>query len=593
MRVTGSTGFEYILEDRPFKGGGEGEIYRIIGNHSKLVKLYHRDRITSTLEAKLLLMMKNPPNKSILAQVAWPLDIVYDSQKNFCGFVMPCLDINATLRDVYVYPPDENRKITFQQKLIIAQNICVVIDGVHRAGYVFGDFNPQNIGVNLKTGSVAFMDTDSYHIVIDKSTNRAFRCEVCAPGYVAPELLKKCISHTNLHPEDKQAAYARTPLDTFTMETDNFALAIHMFRLLMNGFHPFGGIKQLESASVASPGVGDQAILRDSYCFKPGNKHLSAAVPPLSVHPKEIGTLFARAFIDGKLDSKRRPNAAEWYRAMQIYERELAQCGYDHNHQYWSSLSICPWCEAEDRFADRMGLPRKMRVKPQPSVKPQKHRFIKWFLSLLFIGALGVATYTLLVENNIISPIDTVSSTSSSPSQYTFNFTTDSLNEFDDIKADSWYYEAVQFVVGNGILSGTSKNIFSPEETATRGMFVTALARLDNQETSGGNTYYEKSMKWAKANGICDGENPEQPITREQLATMLYRYAGSPSCDGDLNNFSDSQEISKFAIEGLQWAVNEKIINGEGNSRLNPKGTASRAEIATVIYRYCERAYKE
>ena len=145
------------------------------------------------LEEKLKLIVQRPPSSSVLNQVAWPLDVVYDSSGSFCGCVMPKLDITHELNEGYVYPPRTG--ITYKQKLILAQNICVVIHEVHKAGYVFGDFKPRNIGVNLNTGAVAFLDTDSYHIVLDKASNRAYRCNVCAPGYAAPELLKKCTDH--------------------------------------------------------------------------------------------------------------------------------------------------------------------------------------------------------------------------------------------------------------------------------------------------------------------------------------------------------------------------------------------------------------
>jgi DNA-binding helix-hairpin-helix protein with protein kinase domain len=220
------------------------------------------------MQAKITHMAQNPPSESVMTQVAWPLDPVFEENGAFAGFVMPRLRITAELGKVYEYPSQTN--ITFRQKLILAENICVVIHAVHEAGYIFGDFNPRNIGVDLNTGMVAFLDTDSYHIVLDRAKNLAYRCNVCAPGYCAPELLKKCAEHITAHPEDQDQAYAKTPLDTFTRETDHFALAIHIFRLLMNGFSPYGGIRETESASVGAPGVGDQAVKRDSYCFKKG-----------------------------------------------------------------------------------------------------------------------------------------------------------------------------------------------------------------------------------------------------------------------------------------------------------------------------------
>ena len=109
MIVKGLAGQAYQLEETPFSSGGEGEIFSVFGDATKVVKIYHADRITKELEEKLKLMVDNPPNASILSQVAWPLDVVYeDCTHQFCGFVMPKLSITAELSEVYVYPPRTN-----------------------------------------------------------------------------------------------------------------------------------------------------------------------------------------------------------------------------------------------------------------------------------------------------------------------------------------------------------------------------------------------------------------------------------------------------------------------------------------------------
>ena len=337
-RLIGGSGKRYTKEIKPFSSGGEGDIYGLVGVKDKVVKLYHPDKIDKELEYKLVIMVKRPPVSSVLSQVAWPLDVVYDSSGNFRGFVMPRLSITAELNEIYAYPPRTN--ITFKEKLILAQNICVVISEVHKSGYVFGDFNPHNIGINTKTGAVAFLDTDSYHI---KDGNMTYRCKVCLDGYVAPELLKKCEAYKN-------DAYANAPLPTFTKETDNFALAIHIFKLLMNGFTPYNGIKFSERVSTASPGVGNQAVKRDAYCFKPGNKPMSPAVPPADILPDRIKKLFKRAFIDGKKDPAQRPDAREWYSALAEYESKLKVCSKNKTHMYYKRLSKCPWCAADEKY---------------------------------------------------------------------------------------------------------------------------------------------------------------------------------------------------------------------------------------------------
>ncbi len=352
MNVIGKSGISYELESTPISSGGEGEIYSIASDNSKVVKIYHNGTVTKDLENKISYMVKNPPKKSVLSQIAWPIDQVYDSHGLFVGFVMPRLNITNILSDIYIYPPKYS--VAYREKLILAQNICAVIHEIHNAGYVFGDFNPGNIGINIKTGAVAFLDTDSYHIVLDASKGKAYRCNVCASGYAAPELLKKCYDHINKHPEDAKCAYEKTPLDTFTRSTDNFALAIHIFKLLNNGYTPFNGVKENTTASTASPGVGDMAVFRDSYCFKPGNKPLADAVPKLDCHPKYIGELFTRAFIEGKKKPENRPTASEWYNALIDYEKELVPCSANNSHFYMKNLKKCPWCEADIRFNNKI-----------------------------------------------------------------------------------------------------------------------------------------------------------------------------------------------------------------------------------------------
>ena len=349
----GMSGKQYQLSSK-LGSGGEGDIFAVSGDSSKVAKIYHADRVSKELEEKLRYMVNKPPRTEVLSQVAWPMDVLYDGSNKFIGFVMPKLTIDANLGEIYAYPPKGAAVMPYNYKLIIAMNICSVIYAVHQAGYIFGDFNPKNIGINLKTGAVAFMDTDSYHIVIDEKANKAYRCKVCLNGYVAPELQKQCEPYG-------QDAYEKAPLPTFTNETDNFALAIHIFKLLMNGYTPFNGIKETETVSTASPGVGNLAIKRDNYCFKPHNKPQAVAVPPLDALPDDIAMLFNKAFIDGRKDPKERPNALAWRRALENYERVLKKCSKNPHHLYKNTLKVCPWCEADERYK------KQFQAKPAPS----------------------------------------------------------------------------------------------------------------------------------------------------------------------------------------------------------------------------------
>ena len=158
---------------------------------------------------------------------------------------------------------------------------------------------------------------------------------------------------------------------------------------------------------------------------------------------------------------------------------------------------------------------------------------------------------------------------------------------FNDVASSAWYADAVQYVTDKGLMNGTDNNQFSPNASTTRGMLMTVLARYAGADTTGGATWYEKGMNWAKAKGVSDGTNPNADITREQLVTMLYRYAGSPAANGSLDSFSDAASVSSYAVNAMQWAVANGIVNGS-NGKLNPQNNATRAEVAAILMRFCE-----
>lgn len=162
----------------------------------------------------------------------------------------------------------------------------------------------------------------------------------------------------------------------------------------------------------------------------------------------------------------------------------------------------------------------------------------------------------------------------------------DNSKDFIDVSNNFWGVNAVGFVTSREIFNGTSKNTFSPNEPMTRAMIVTVLARLNGVDTSTGDIWYEVGQKWAIENGISDGLNMNETLTREQLAVMLYRYLGSPATSGDISNFTDSESVSSWATYAMIWAVENGLISGMGDDTLNPKGEATRAQVATILYRF-------
>ena len=165
----------------------------------------------------------------------------------------------------------------------------------------------------------------------------------------------------------------------------------------------------------------------------------------------------------------------------------------------------------------------------------------------------------------------------------------DNSKFFTDVPAANWASDAVAFASSRELFNGTGADTFSPNAPMTRQMLMTVLARLDGTDTSG--NAYAKGMEWAIRNGVSNGSDPEGKITREQLATMLWRYAGSPSVSGRMTGFADADQIGGYAEDAMLWATKAGIIGGKGNGQLDPKGYATRAEVAAMLMRYCNTLF--
>ena len=157
---------------------------------------------------------------------------------------------------------------------------------------------------------------------------------------------------------------------------------------------------------------------------------------------------------------------------------------------------------------------------------------------------------------------------------------------FLDLDLDAWYHDGIHYCVEQELMNGTSATTFEPGTTTTRGMVMTILARLDGVDTSASDPWYQMGMEWAVAEGVSDGTDPQRTITREEIAAMLYRYAGSPAVSGDaLAGFPDADSVSAWAVDAMNWAVSICVITG-GDMGLDPQGQASRADLATMLSRF-------
>lgn len=164
-------------------------------------------------------------------------------------------------------------------------------------------------------------------------------------------------------------------------------------------------------------------------------------------------------------------------------------------------------------------------------------------------------------------------------------------NPFRDVRAIDWFYDDVMYAYDRGLINGTAYDKFSPKDSFTRGMLLTILARHDGVNTRG-TPWYASGCDWAARNGISDGKNPEEAVSREEFALILYRYAqyrGSNLLSGNsLSSFTDASAVSDAALPAVQWAVSEAILRGD-NFYLHPQSGATRAEAAAMLHRFFAR----
>lgn len=186
--------------------------------------------------------------------------------------------------------------------------------------------------------------------------------------------------------------------------------------------------------------------------------------------------------------------------------------------------------------------------------------------------------------------------------------TTKPTVSFTDVQPTDWYAEAVTYAVENGLFQGTSATTFEPNANMNRAMLVTVLYRMSGEQAKADtafgdvaqNAWYAEAVAWAKTNGIVSGVSatqfaPNQNVTREQMAAILYRYAQykgqeTGNADANLAAFADANTVSSYAVPAMNWAVKNGLISGTSATTLSPNGSATRAQVATILMRYQKNA---
>lgn len=226
---------------------------------------------------------------------------------------------------------------------------------------------------------------------------------------------------------------------------------------------------------------------------------------------------------------------------------------------------------AGDTTISSLGGKVKIAVPYTPEAGEDVSKLVVWFLA----------------DDGSITPMEGVFNSATG----CFEFTTDHFSAyvlvsfpFTDVDTKYWAYGNIAYAYTNGLFSGTGEETFSPRASMTRAMLWTVLGRMDGQPLEGP-AVYDDARAWAVASGVSDGTRPEESITREQLVTILWRYAGSPAPASGLSGFGDQAKVSGWAAEAMAWAVENGLVQGYDNL-LTPRDGATRAQVAAILQRF-------
>lgn len=330
--------------------GGEGIVYDLVGDSAHVAKIYKPDRFKTTadrntLERKLKAML-SMNIKAIVdgtLRLAWPQDILYENG-TMVGFIMPKLTAKYKIFDIYRSGKGSVREreypnYTWKYSVQFAYNLAWVVNYLHQNGIVIGDLNQNNIAVDTKTSTVILIDCDSFDIR-DPRTGEHFPCVVGLEEMLAPEL----------------QTVGKLSNGTFTKESDNFSLAIHIFRLLMDNNDPFGGVITTNASLSQIP--GNRAIINGecAYVRNLPNKKVRDKSPTLDMMPKEVEDLFRKTFdytaVTAMSKRTNRATAQEWVNTLLVLAKAepnpaLRSCATNKRHVYSVRNFSCPWCRLD------------------------------------------------------------------------------------------------------------------------------------------------------------------------------------------------------------------------------------------------------
>lgn len=349
MWLMNEHGVKWEIEDQAIKKGGEGEIHRVVGHGDLVAKIYKEGALNQTREEKLAYMASAYTEG--LKQLAWPQHVILDPYGHVKGFIMRRFDATEDMADLLDGTASGNQ-LDWRKRVVVALNLSYLVNEIHTMGQAIGDMNPKNFGVDMNTGFVCAFDTDSFHIY-NQNNRKWYPCTVLDEHYVAPELQEKL----------QQGARVDSfrPEDTFTVQTDRFALAILIFQLLFLGVHPF------TAARVASRGSSVLIHRRETNIYQRMCPFFNPApyttipvyAPPLSIVPPQMREMFKKAFLEDN-----RPEARDWAAALSQLILQMDKCDRGHYYARYTPGADCPWCAMEKRTGDQ---PSRLSSSSSPS----------------------------------------------------------------------------------------------------------------------------------------------------------------------------------------------------------------------------------
>lgn len=340
-----AAGERLVLSAKALGDGGEGSVHEVVGKADLLAKIYKETDVAEAHRLKVEEMAHTKLPRSVDRRVAWPVATLYKDPgcSSFAGFIMPRLDERISLEELYEYPAPPEHNFPVSDRLRVMESLARTVAELHAQGHVIGDFNDGNVGVISGHGcEVGIHDADSFHIKGADGT--LYRCSVCFPGWAAPEVLRSVRGYT----------YATTPNETFTQQSDDWALAVHVFKAIF-GVHPYHCAAAPVPAGGSAPaasGIDKRVERGETPYFRQVIGYRTAPyAPPITSLPPYLKEAFHRAFVDGHSDPLARPSASEWEAMVHRYLGDLETCAASPAHQYWRGLPGCPYCKASVGFS--------------------------------------------------------------------------------------------------------------------------------------------------------------------------------------------------------------------------------------------------